>query len=203
MAGTYDGPTLDASCAINTLTALGPNCASEDTVELGDIEEIILDEKSTTLGVPKNPITGWVEPVAGNTNQAVILTWIALANQSTAGKPRRMAVIADKPAPERTPVNMPRGFTYNVGTKHTINFTRPLADQTEHMGFWRKLEAGMDLHAWFCTDKAQYGGKNGILGKVQGSIVFAAGSPVSFIGTFEWKHTFSPPRDLKPYPSAF
>jgi hypothetical protein len=202
MASTYAGPTLDASCAINTLTTFGPNCASDDTVELANIEEVIFSEKSTTLGVPKNPIVGWVDPVAANTNQAAILTWIATANQSTAAMLRRWLVIADKPAPESTSVNMPKGLTYNVGKKHVINITRPLGDHVEYMSLWRKLEAGATYHVWFTTDNALYGGKDGIEAFIQGNIIFADGSPKSFVGTIEWKHNFSPPRDKKPFPSA-
>jgi hypothetical protein len=134
---TYDSPTLDASCNINTVAAILSNCASDDTVELSDIEEVIFDEKSTQLGIPKNPISGWVNPIAKNTNEASILTWIATADQTAAGKLKRWSVIADKPAPEKVTVNMPQSKTYDIGKTYVLNITRPLGD---HTGGSLKLE---------------------------------------------------------------
>jgi hypothetical protein len=198
---TYDSPTLDASCNINTVAAILSNCASDDTVELSDIEEVIFDEKSTQLGIPKNPISGWVNPIAKNTNEASILTWIATADQTAAGKLKRWSVIADKPAPEKVTVNMPQSKTYDIGKTYVLNITRPLGDHTEHMILWRKLEAGATYHFWYTTNKGLYGGKNGIECFIQGDIIHAAGSPVSWVGSIKWKHIVSPPRDNKPFPS--
>lgn len=191
-------PTCATNCAANLLSAFGnTDCANEDNVELAEINELYLDEVSTTLGVPKNPITGWAQDTD---NAAALSTWRAAADNTTASKVRFIYGIGEKPEPQETQVTLHKGKLLSLGTKNSLVFTINIIDSATYNAL-RKLQACKGTyHMWFATDSFFYGGLNGIIGDVE-KVVFVKsggrGSNSTCVITLGWSAKADPVRDPK------
>ena len=199
----YYVPTCAASCSTATLPDFGETgCASETSVEIAEIVEIFLSEKSSTVGIAENPITGWTSVgLAANesVNEAAILTWIGLAAQTGLNKVRRMEVIGEKGEPESTEVDLPKSKKFSTGTKHRVSVSQPIMDQKQYEAC-RALQCKGEFHFWYATDKALYGGIQGIICTIEkANFIFSGKSPKTFNMVISWSETFDPPRDKKPF----
>lgn len=191
-------PSCATDCSLNTLAAFGnSDCANEDNIELAEINELYLDEASTTFGVPKNPITGWVQNAD---NSAALTTWRAAVDNTTASKVRLLYGIGEKPEPAETTITLHKAKVVSLGTKNSLVFTINIIDESTYNAL-RKLQACKGTyHMWFATDTKFYGGLNGIRGDVE-KVVFpksgGRGSNATCVITIGWSAKADPVRDAK------
>lgn len=191
-------PSCAASCSSQTLDAVGDtDCANEENVELSEVNEIFLDEKSTTAFEPKNPVGTYT---AGADNSASLTTWVGAVDNSTSAKVRRIYGVGEKPEPASTQLTFHRGKLYNIGTRHQLVFTVNIIDQDTY-DFGRKLQAcGGQYHLWYSTDSYFYGGDNGIIADIE-KVVFpktgGRGENAKLIITLGWNAKADPIRDKR------
>ena len=191
-------PTCAASCSDQTLDAVGDtDCANEENLELSEINELYLDEKSATLFVPTNPVTGYV---VDTDNSTALSTWKGLVDNSTSSKTRLYHGVGEKPEPQETIITLHRGKTSSIGTRHTLVYTINIIDAVTYKGL-RKLQACKgQYHGWFSTDTYFYGGLNGILLDVE-KVVFpktgGRGENAKCIITLGWNAKADPVRDKR------
>lgn len=191
-------PSCAASCSDQTLAAFGDtDCANEENLELSEINELYLDEKSTTAFEPKNPVTGYV---ADADNATVLTTWRAAYDNTTSAKVRLLHGVGEKPEPQETIITLHRGKSSSIGTRHTLAYTVNIIDDTTYNAL-RKLQACKgQYHAWFSTDTYFYGGKNGTLVDVE-KVVFpktgGRGENAKCIITVGWNAKADPIRDKR------
>ena len=191
-------PTCATDCSLNTLAAFGnTDCATEQNIELAEINELYLDEASTTFGVPKNPITGWLQDAD---NSTVLTTWRAAVSNTTNAKVRLLFGIGEKPEPQETTVTLHKAKIVSLGTKNTLVYTINIIDEATYNAL-RKLQACKGTyHGWFATDTKFYGGLNGIRLDVE-KVVFVKsggrGSNSTCVITLGWSAKADPVRDSK------
>lgn len=191
-------PSCATNCSDNLLAAVGnTDCANEFNIEIAEINELYLDEKSTTFGVPKNPITGWVQDTD---NATVLTTWRAAVSNTVASKVRFLFGIGSKPEPAETQITLHKGKLVSLGTKNSLLYTINIIDDATY-NFLRKLQACKGTyHGWYATDTYFYGGLNGIILDVE-KVVFVKdggrGSNSTCVITFGWSAKADPVRDKK------
>jgi hypothetical protein len=191
-------PTCATDCSLNTLGAFGnTDCANENNIELAEINELYLDEASTTLGVPKNPITGWVQDTD---NAAALTTWRGLVNNATAAKTRLLFGIGEKPEPQETTITLHKAKLVSLCTKNSFVYTINIIDDDTYNAL-RKLQACKGTyHMWFATDTYFYGGLNGVRADVE-KVAFVKsggrGSNSTCVITLGWSAKADPVRDAK------
>lgn len=191
-------PSCATACSDNLLAAVGDtDCANEENIELAEINEIFLDEKSATAYTPKNPVATYTE---GSDNSAGLLTWINAVNNSTASKVRRLFGIGEKPNTETTNITLHRGKNYATGTRHRLIFNVTVIDNDTY-NFIRKLQACRgQYHLWFSTDSYFYGADNGTLADiedVQLPKTGGRGQASQAIITLGWNAKADPVRDRR------
>lgn len=157
------------SCAINcgdeVLIAVGnTTCPNSTNVELAEINELYLDEKSATLGVPKNPFASYTE---WGDNEAALLTWKAAVNNSTASKARYLEGRGEIPQPQQTPITLGKGKIVNIGAKWILQYTIDVVDIITEQFMRKLMTCKGEYHFWFATDSRIYGGENGSIGTVE------------------------------------
>jgi hypothetical protein len=193
-------PTCADSCSAQVLAALGDtNCANSTNIELSEINELYLDEKSATFGTPTNPVATYTP---GSDNATGLNTWYAAKSNTTASKVRFLYGIGEKPEPNETTITLHKGKTQSIGTRHTLVFTINVIDDATY-DFLRKLQACKgNYHLWFATDTYFYGGDNGIMvdiEKVTLPKTGGRGENAKGIITVSWNAVADPIRDLKPW----
>ena len=193
-------PSCAASCSTETLNAVGDtDCISDNSIELSEINELYLDTKSATFGVPTNPVatyTPWAD------NEASLLTWFAAIDNTTASKVRLILGRGEKPEPTETTLTLRKNKTVTLGTRHTLVYTIDAIDNTTYQ-FLQKLQACKgQFHAWFSTDTFFYGGDNGIIVDVEKVVMpktGGRGENAKGIITLGWSAKADPVRDVKPW----
>lgn len=191
-------PTCAASCGLETLVNVGDtDCANELSLELAEISELFINERTATYGEPEKPITGWVENAD---NAAVITTWYGAKSNSGTKTVKFLYGLGEKGEPTETTITLHKGKTSSVGTRHQITFTINLIDATTY-SFLRKLQSCRGIyHVWFATDVYLYGGKNGIIADIE-KVVFlktgGRGDNAKAVITIGWNATADPVRDAK------
>ena len=193
-------PSCGTTCSATDLAAVGDtDCANEDTLELAEINELYLDAPSATAGQPTNPITGWT---LGDTdkNASELTTWKGAHHQTTTDKVRTYYGTGEKPEPTETTITLHKGKTISIGTRHMLNYTVSVIDDTTYLAL-RTLQACKGIyHAWFATDKYLYGGLNGIICDVE-KVVFVRsggrGDVTKAVITLGWNAKSDPVRDPK------
>lgn len=193
-------PSCGTTCAATLLASVGnTDCASEATVELAEINELYLDEPSATAGIPKNPITGWTLADAEK-NATELTTWKGLHDNTTASKVRSFYGIGEKPEPQETEVNLHKGKKVSIGTRHMLNFTVNVIDDTTYLALRTLQGCKGTYHLWYATDKNLYGGLNGIQVSVE-KVVFVMsggrGDITKAVITLGWNALTDPVRDPK------
>ena len=194
-------PSCGTTCAATLLAAVGnTDCASESTVELAEINELYLDEPSgTTANVPKNPITGWTLADAEK-NATELTTWKGTHHLSTASKVRPFYGIGEKPEPTETEVPLHKGKKVSIGTRHSLNFTINVIDDTTYLALRTLQGCKGTYHAWFATDIYLYGGLNGIVCDIEKVVFVKSGGRADIakaVITLGWNALTDPVRDPK------
>lgn len=197
-------PTCAATCSAETLLAVGEtDCPSDLSLELSEINELFLDTKSATAGQPTNPIapdpaayTAWGD------NEAELLTWYGLKDNSVADKVRFYYGRGEKPEPNETTLTLRKNKTVSIGTRHSLVYTVDIIDQTTYQALRQLQSCKGQFHAWFSTDSYVYGGDNGIIVDVE-KVVFpktgGRGENAKCIITLSWSAKADPIRDPKPW----
>jgi len=157
-------PSCATDCGEETLMALGnTSCPNSTNVELAEINELYLDEKSAVVGVPTNPVATYT---AWGDNEASLLTWKAAVSNSTASKVRYLEGRGEIPQPSQTAITLGKGKIVNIGAKWILQYTVDVVDILTEQ-FMRKLMACKgEYHFWFATDSRIYGGNNGSIGNI-------------------------------------
>lgn len=196
-------PTCAASCSDQTLAAAGEtNCANSINLELAEINELYLDEKSATFGTPKNPIltyTPWSD------NAAVLTTWKAAHDQTSAAKVRTYYGTGEKPEPNETTLTLHRGKIASIGTRHTLVYTINIIDDDTYQALLKLQACKGTFHMWYATDTYLYGADKGIIADVEKVVITKTGGRgdnSKAIITLGWNAYSDPVRDLKPWTSV-
>lgn len=157
-------PSCATDCGDETLIAVGnTSCPNSTNVELAEINELYLCEKSATVGVPTNPVLTYT---AWGDNEAVLLTWKAAVDNTTAGSVRYLEGRGEIPQPSQTAITLGKGKIVNIGAKWVLQYTIDVVDFVTEQ-FMRKLMACKgEYHFWFSTDTRFYGGDNGTIGNI-------------------------------------
>jgi hypothetical protein len=113
---------------------------------------------------------------------------------------RSLTVVGDKPAPEKSIVQISDGREVVLNKKHTLNADIDVITD-ENFNWVNFLECNPSLNIWFRTKGGYlFGGNDGI--KVTGSLdtVLERGddSLEKLVGAFNWKNKFSPQRIVSP-----
>lgn len=203
MAATYYKPTCAADCSTNTLPVFGSVCIGEAAVEMGEIQDLFLDDESATAGIPKNPITGWVSTnlaTDDTDNETVILTWKAAVSNTTSAKVRHLEGTGDKPEPTGTDIELPKNKIITINKKQVINISTNVMNAARYEAF-RALQCGGEKYIWYATDKGFYGGLNGIKANIDKAyfVLGGKGQPKTFNMVLSWTESIDPPRDAKPF----
>lgn len=203
MSNGYYVPTCEADCDNIVLPDFSNPCASEDTIELGELEDLFLSEKSTTAGVPKNPITGWVSAglAADPTiNEAAINTWYGTVDNGAVDSLRHLEGIGEKPEPTSVTVDLAKGKKIDVSTTQTTTFVFNVMDNARYEAFRKIQKCKGEYHAWYTTNSALYGGINGIIINIEKAyFTYSGKTPKTFTIVFTWVDASDPPRDAKPF----
>lgn len=199
----YYKPTCAADCATATLPVFGSVCIGEAAVEIGEIQDIFFDDESVTVGVPKNPITGWVSTnlaTDDTDNEAAILTWKGLHSNTTAAKVRSIEGTGDKGEPAGTDIELPKNKVVTVNKKQVINFSTNVFNAARYEAY-RGLQCLGEKYIWFATDKGFYGGINGIKANIEKAFFTfgGKGQAKTFNLVISWTDSIDPPRDNKPF----
>lgn len=202
MANDTYTPTCATDCNEQVLAAVGnTNTPSNTSVELAEINILHLDEVDPLVpGSPKNPITGYV---ADADNEAVILTWRGLHDNTAPSKVRTFVGTGEKPEPTSNTITLHKGITYEPGTaRRTLIYTISIYDDATNDAL-RKIEACKGTyHAWFANDTYLRGGEAGITVDIEKCVhvmTGGRGDVGKWVLTLGWNAKASTVRDLLPY----
>lgn len=202
MAQTYYKPTCAADCDTATLPTFGDVCAGEATVEMGEIQDLFLDDIDTG-STPVNPITGWVSTglAADDTvNETAILTWFGLVSNTTAAKVRHIECTGDKSEPAGTVIELPKGKSIEVNVKQVVKISVNVMNNQRYEAY-RALQCKGEKIVWWASDKGFYGGINGVKVNILKAYFTMSGknNPRTFNLEVEFLDSIDPPRDAKPF----
>lgn len=192
-------PTCATECSDNLLAPVGDtDCPNFENLELSEINELFLDEKSAVFGIPKNPVATYT---AWGDNAAALATWYAGVDNDTASNLRLYHGIGEKPEPTESTVTLHKGKTATAGKpRHVMTFTINLIDNVTYKALLKLQACKGTYHGWFGTDTYIYGGDNGIILDVE-KVTFpktgGRGDNAKAIITVSWSAISDPVRDLK------
>ena len=159
-------PSCATNCGDETLIAVGnTSCPNSTNVELAEINELYLDEKSETIGVPKNPYGGTYAEFGDN--EVEILAWKALVDNAVASKVRYLEGRGEVAQPQQTAITLGKGKLVNIGTKWSLQYTIDVVDIVTEQFMRKLMTCKGEYHFWFATDTRLYGGQNGTVGTVE------------------------------------
>ena len=194
-------PTCATECSDNLLNAVGDtDCPNEASLELSEINELFLDEKSAVFGIPKNPVATYT---AWGDNATDLVDWYGDVDNTVASKLRLYYGVGEKPEPNESTITLHKGKTAQAGKpRHTLSFTINLIDQTTYQALLKLQACKGQYHAWFGTDSYIYGGDNGIIVDVE-KVTFpktgGRGDNAKSVIVLSWSASADPIRDPKPW----
>lgn len=195
-------PSCATDCGDETLNAVGDTgCPNLSNVELAEINELYLSQKSNTLGVPENPYGGTYTEFGDN--EAAILAWKAgEVNNTTAGKVRYLEGVGTIAEPTETAVTLGKGKIVNIGTKWMLEYTVSVINAATEQFFRKLMTCKGEYHFWFATDTRIYGGQNPPIGnieKVSMDMSAGRGGPKTWKLTIGVNSPVTPVSDPKPW----
>jgi hypothetical protein len=143
--------------------------------------------------VNASPFNDWTQPGE----------WGTRLNQTTLtgnNYIRQLVVIADKPAPAATNIDISGDRTILVEKTHTLNVTVDETNAINHE-FVRYLECGGQVRIWYQTRAGLlFGGNSGIRATMSLDPILNRGRDqiMTFTGTVTWRAKFSPEMAVSP-----
>lgn len=195
-------PSCATNCGQEVLEAVGDTgCPNLGNVELAEINELYLCNKSGTLGVPANAYGG-VYTEFGD-NEAAILAWKAGEVDNVApNKVRYLEGVGTIAEPTETSVTLGKGKVVNIGTKWMLEFTVSVINPATEQFFRKLMTCKGEYHFWFATDTKIYGGQNSPIGnieKVSMDMSAGRGGPKTWKLTIGVNSPVTPVSDPKPW----
>ena len=177
-------PTCPTGCETSLAPVAFSVCAPE--VNLSEIARLYIATADSA------GFTDWKSPTEWAARLSNTLT--------TAGKIRRLTVIADKPAPTAATRDISGGRTITSNKTHVVNFTIDETNSINH-DWLRQLECGGQFKIWYETiGGLLFGGNSGIIATVTADMVVARGTEEILVynGTATWKNRFTEERAISP-----